>query len=178
MKFGVIQLVSGGYGRTEAEAYRNSMETVQLAEELGFDSVWIAEHHFTDYGLVPNTLQFLAAAAAMTERVRLGAAVVVSPLHNPIRIAEEAAFVDVLSGGRLDLGLGRGYQPSEYAAFGMSMEQSRARFSESTDFLRKAFTSTEPFDWEGEFYKGEGICILPQPLQQPTPPTTSRRNRA
>jgi alkanesulfonate monooxygenase SsuD/methylene tetrahydromethanopterin reductase-like flavin-dependent oxidoreductase (luciferase family) len=170
MKFGVMQLVSGGYGRTEAECYRDNLEVVQLAEELGFHSVWVAEHHFTDYGLVPNTLQYLAAAAALTERIRLGAAVVVTPLHNPIRIAEEAAFVDVLSGGRLDLGLGRGYQPKEYGAFGMSMEESRARFEESVAFLHKAFTSTEPFDWDGQFYKGTDICILPRVAQEPYPP--------
>ena len=170
MKFGVMQLVSGGYGRTEAECYRDNLEMVQLAEELGFHSAWVAEHHFTDYGLVPNTLQYLAAAAAVTERIRLGAAVVVTPLHNPIRIAEEAAFVDVLSGGRLDLGLGRGYQPKEYAAFGMSMEESRARFDESVAFLKKAFTTKEPFDWDGQFYKGTDICILPSVLQEPHPP--------
>ena len=170
MRFGVMQLVSGGYGRTEAEVYRNNLELVQLAEELGFHSVWVAEHHFTDYGLVPNTLQYLAAAAALTERIRLGAAVVVTPLHNPIRIAEEAAFVDVLSGGRLDLGLGRGYQPREYAAFGMSMDESRERFNESVEFLRKAFTSTEPFDWDGQFYKGREIAVLPEVVQEPYPP--------
>ncbi|HVW31289.1 MAG TPA: LLM class flavin-dependent oxidoreductase, partial [Acidimicrobiia bacterium] len=143
---------------------------VQLAEELGFHSAWVAEHHFTDYGLVPNTLQYLAAAAALTERIRLGAAVVVTPLHNPIRIAEEAAFVDVLSGGRLELGMGRGYQPKEYGAFGMSMEESRARFAENVAFMEKAFASTEPFDWDGEFYQGTDICILPRAVQKPHPP--------
>lgn len=170
MRFGMMQLVSGGYGRTESEVYRNNLELACLADELGFHSVWIAEHHFTDYGLVGNTMQYLTAVATMTERIRLGAAVVVTPLHNPIRIAEEVAFLDVLSGGRVDVGVGRGYQPREFAAFGISMDETRERFNESVEFLRKGWTSEEPFDWDGEFYRGQEIAILPRPVQCPHPP--------
>src|SRR5262245_55230629 len=93
MRFGLMQLVSGVSGRTPAEVYRNNLELVVLADELGFYCAWVAEHHFSDYGLVPNTMQYLAAAAARTTRIRLGAAVVVTTLHNPIRIAEEVGFL-------------------------------------------------------------------------------------
>ena len=170
MKFGVMQLVSGGGGRTEREIYRDNLELVQLAEQLGFHSSWVAEHHFTDYGLVANTLQYLASAAMLTERIRLGAAVVVTTLHNPIRVAEEAAFLDVLSGGRVDIGVGRGYQPREFGAFGLDMDDSREIFSESIDFIRRAWTETEPFDWDGMHFSGKEISILPRSIQQPHPP--------
>ena len=170
MKFGLMQLVSGGGGRTESEVYRDNLEIACMAEDLGFDSLWVAEHHFTDYGLVANIMQYLTAVAVKTERIRLGAAVVVTPLHNPIRIAEEASFLDVISNGRLDLGVGRGYQPREFAAFGQSMDESRGRFDESIAFLRKAWESVEPFDWDGEFFSGQQIAILPRPIQNPHPP--------
>ncbi len=170
MKFGVMQLVSGGYGRSESVVYRDNLELVRYADELGFHSVWVAEHHFTDYGLVGNTMQYLTAAATMTERIRLGSGVIVTPLHNPIRIAEEVAFLDVLSGGRVDVGVGRGYQPREFAAFDIPMDETRERFNESIDFLKTAWASEEPFDWDGRFFQGTEIAILPRPVQCPNPP--------
>jgi natural product biosynthesis luciferase-like monooxygenase protein len=170
MKFGVFQLASGGWGQDQADVYEHNIELARLADELGFHSVWVAEHHFSDYGLVQSPLQYLAALAMVTERIRLGTAVVVTPLHNPVRIAEEAAFVDVISKGRLDLGVGRGYQPSEFAAFGLTLADSRERFDECVAFLEKAWTATEPFDWDGQFFKGTQIWTLPRPVQQPYPP--------
>src|SRR5438874_13793699 len=106
MKFAVMQVANGGFGRSEAEVYDNNLELALAADQFGFDAVWVAEHHTTDYGLVPNILQYLVAVAVRTERIRLGTAVVVLPLHQPIRVAEEAAFVDMISRGRLDLGVG------------------------------------------------------------------------
>ena len=170
MRFGLMQLVPGVTGRSANEIYRRNLEEVRLAEELGFSSVWVAEHHFTDYGMVSSTLQYLSAAAAMTDRIRLGAAVIVAPLHNPVRIAEEVAFLDALSNGRLDVGVGRGYQPREYSAFGLPIEESRERFDETIAFLRKAWTATEPFDWEGRFFSGREIYINPEVVQKPYPP--------
>jgi natural product biosynthesis luciferase-like monooxygenase protein len=170
MRFGLMQLVSGVGGRTPAEVYGDNLELVVLADELGFDCAWVAEHHFSDYGLVPNTLQYLAAAASRTTRIRLGAAVVVTTLHNPIRVAEEIGFLDQLSGGRIEVGVGRGYQPREFEAFGRSMEDSRAIFDDSIAFLRRAWSADGPFDWDGPSAQGRGIEIVPQPVQRPHPP--------
>ena len=170
MRFGLMQLVSGVGDRSPAEIYRDNLELVVLADELGFDCAWVAEHHFSDYGLVPNTLQYLAAAAVRTERIRLGAAVVVTTLHNPIRVAEEIGFLDQLSGGRIEVGVGRGYQPREFEAFGRDPEDSREIFDDSIAFLRRAWSAGGPFDWDGPSLSGRGIEIVPQPLQQPHPP--------
>lgn len=170
MKFGLVQLAAGGFGRSASTEYERSLELVRLAEELGFDSIWVGEHHFSDYGMLPNSLQFLAAAAAVTERIRLGTSVVVTPLHHPVRIAEEAAFVDCLSKGRLDLGVGRGYQPLELEAFGFDPESSTDRFDEAMAFLEKAWSTEDSFDWDGRFVQGRNINIVPRPVQQPHPP--------
>jgi natural product biosynthesis luciferase-like monooxygenase protein len=169
VKFGLMQLVSAVPGVTEGEVYRRNLEIVRLADELGFESTWVAEHHFSDYGLVPNTLLFPAAAAAQTNQIRLGAAVVVMPLHNPVRVAEEIAFIDHLSGGRLEIGVGRGYQPKEFEAFGLSMDDSRAIMDDGIALLRKAWSNDGPFDWDGPSTSGKGINITLQPLQKPHP---------
>lgn len=170
MKFAVMQVANGGFGRSEAEVYDNNFELAVAADQLGFDAVWVAEHHTTDYGMVPNILQYLVAVAVRTERIRLGTAVVVLPLHQPIRVAEEAAFVDMISRGRLDVGVGRGYQPGEFAAFGIPMPETRDRFNETVEFLRQAWAATEPFDFDGRFFSGQGIWTHPRPVQQPHPP--------
>src|SRR5215472_3095458 len=131
MKFATFHLVHWPEGLTHAGVYARELEMIEAAEELGFDGVWLAEHHFRNYGICPNIMTFAAFVAARTRRLRIGSGIVVLPLHSPIRAAEEAAMVDVLSGGRLDYGFGRGYQSVEFNGFGLALEEARARADES-----------------------------------------------
>ncbi len=143
------------------------------AEELGFDSVWIAEHHFSNrYGILPDPFSYLSYLAAKTTRIKLGAAVMVVPLHHPMRIVENSAFVDILSDGRFQLGLGSGYRPYEFAGLGIDFESRRARQAEAIPLILKGFHEKR-VKAEGEFFNfeiGEDFEIFPQPVQQPHPP--------
>jgi alkanesulfonate monooxygenase SsuD/methylene tetrahydromethanopterin reductase-like flavin-dependent oxidoreductase (luciferase family) len=169
MKFGMFCLLPGGHGREPGEIYRNNMALIELAEELGFYSAWVAEHHFSDYGMVNDPLLFLSAVAVRTKRIRLGTGVMVVPLHNPIRLAENAAFVDQLSGGRLDLGIGRGYQPHEFQSFDIAQEEAQERTEEIFEFMKAAWTQ-ERVDWNGKHYHAENVTLSPKPFQKPHPP--------
>ena len=126
MKFGIQNLLSIRDWQTHGEVYGHALAECRLADELGFDTVWLAEHHFSHYGICPSLAVLAAAVARETRRVRIGTAVVIAPFAHPIRIAEEWAMVDILSGGRLEFGLGRGYQPKEFAGLGVSMERTPA----------------------------------------------------
>ncbi|MCH8813570.1 MAG: LLM class flavin-dependent oxidoreductase [Chloroflexi bacterium] len=169
MKVGVFQLIPGSPERDHSQLYREAIEQVEYAERLGFDSVWLGEHHFTNYGICPSILTFASYIAARTERIRIGLAVAVLPFYQPLRLAEEAAMVDVLSGGRLDFGVGRGYQRVEFDGFGVSLEESRGRFKETLEILQLAW-SDGPFSYDGEFYKIDSVDVLPKPIQKPGPP--------
>src|SRR5690606_37223043 len=125
MRLGMLHLFENPIGKTEHEIVREQMELMVAAEDLGFDSIQPAEHHFSEYGYLASPQVSLAAVAARTSRIRLGTGVVVLPFHNPIRVAEDFAFLDLLSDGRVDLGVGRGYQPMEYRGFGVDQTQSR-----------------------------------------------------
>ncbi|MFI6484002.1 LLM class flavin-dependent oxidoreductase [Nonomuraea sp. NPDC050663] len=170
MKFSTFHLFHRFDGQSFKDVYDYHLELIELAEELGFDGVRLAEHHFRDYGVVPNLFTILAHAAARTERIRLGTGIVVLPLHNPVHVAEEAALVDVLSGGRLDLGIGRGYQSFEFEGFGIDLAEARDRFNESLEVILGLFTR-ESFQHEGKFYKtGAEVALTPRPVQTPHPP--------
>jgi hypothetical protein len=158
-----------GFGVSPARAIQDELELIAYADELGYDTCWVREHHFTQYGFLPNTMALLAHAAARTERIRLGTAVVTLPLHHPIRAAEDAALVDVLSGGRLALGIGRGYQSIEFEAFGIPLAESRARTDEAIEIMRRLWSATAPIDFEGRFFQFHGITLQPKPVQQPLP---------
>ncbi|WP_181778774.1 LLM class flavin-dependent oxidoreductase [Pseudonocardia pini] len=170
MRFGIFTLIETRDGDHQA-AYKEVMGQVEYAEELGFDNVWLAEHHGSHYGSMPSPQIFAAAAARATERIRIGAAVSVLPFANPVRVAEDWAMVDVLSNGRLDLGVGRGYQPPEYAMLGLTERQpvSRKVFRESLDILIGLYEN-ETFSYQGEFYSIEDVSITPRPVQRPRPP--------
>ena len=142
---------------------------IQLAEDLGFDGVWIAEHHFRTYGVCPSIMPFAAFVAARTTKVKIGAAVVVLPFHNPLRAAEEAAEVDILSKGRLMYGFGRGYQAIEFNGFNVSLEEARARTDEAVEIMKLAWTQDD-FSYDGRFTKVENLTIMPKPIQKPHPP--------
>ncbi|MDO8616478.1 MAG: LLM class flavin-dependent oxidoreductase [Dehalococcoidia bacterium] len=169
MKFGTFHLFQKPAGWTDEGVFRAELEQIQKAEELGFDAVWLAEHHFQWYGIATDLMQIGAWVAARTERVRIGTAVVVLPFHNPLRLAEQAATLDLLSGGRLDLGVGRGYQAAEYSGFNISMDESRARFAECVEVLVKAWTQ-ETFSHEGKYTQVRDVSVLPKPAQKPHPP--------
>jgi natural product biosynthesis luciferase-like monooxygenase protein len=169
MKFGIQNLLSIREWQVHAEVYAHALAECRLADELGFDTVWLAEHHFSHYGLCPSLAVLAAAVARETQRVRIGTAVVIAPFAHPIRIAEEWAMVDILSGGRLEFGLGRGYQPKEFAGLGVSMERTRERFDESLELIRQAWTR-DRVTFEGEFYTVRDVAVLPKPLQKPHPP--------
>ncbi|XVQ16032.1 LLM class flavin-dependent oxidoreductase [Spirillospora sp. CA-255316] len=170
MKFSTFHLFHQFAGHTAREVYDYQIEIVELLEELGFDGVWVAEHHFRDYGTVPNIFTLLSHLAARTERLRLGTGIVVLPLHNPIHVAEEAAMVDLLSGGRLSMGVGRGYQSIEFENFGLDLSEARDRFNESLDMLVGLWTKDD-FEYKGRFYETHHpLTLTPKPVQRPHPP--------
>ena len=150
--------------------YRCMYEQIIEVEKLGFDQAWVTEHHFSGYGgNLPHPPTFLAAVAQMTSRIRLGVAIAVLPLHNPLDLAESYAMVDVMSNGRLDFGVGKGSEPVEYRKFGASRDEATQRFTESANIIRQAW-SDQPINFRGEFYNCENVNILPKPVQRPHPP--------
>lgn len=170
MKFSTFHLFHQFAGQTAREVYDYQIEIVELLEELGFDGVWVAEHHFRDYGVVPNIFNLLSNLAARTERLRLGTGIVVLPLHNPVHVAEEAAMVDLLSGGRLEVGIGRGYQSVEFENFGLDLSEARDRFNECLDMLIGLWTQ-DGFEYKGRFYEtNHPLTLMPKPVQRPHPP--------
>src|SRR5207249_11442978 len=148
MKFGTFHLFQKPPGWGDEDVFRAELEQIEKAEELGFDAVWLAAHHFQWYGIATDLMVIAGWVAARTQRVRIGTAIVVLPFHNPVRLAEQAATIDIMSGGRLDFGVGRGYQAAEYAGFGISMDESRARFNERPADVVHAWTE-ESFSSDG-----------------------------
>jgi alkanesulfonate monooxygenase SsuD/methylene tetrahydromethanopterin reductase-like flavin-dependent oxidoreductase (luciferase family) len=155
---------------TLADYYRSMYEQIVEVEKLGFDYAWVTEHHFGGYGgTLPHPPTFLAAVAQMTSRIRLGVAVAVLPLHNPLELAEAYAMADVISNGRIDFGIGKGSEPVEYRKFGASRDEATQRFSESAEIIRQAW-SDGPINFRGQFYCYDNVNILPKPVQRPHPP--------
>ena len=140
-----------------------------LAEELGFDSVWLTEHHYADYGLSSAPSVLLATVAARTRRIQLGMAVYVIPFHHPLRLAEETASIDILSGGRLIVGLGRGNRAMEFFGHGIPQQENRARMEEGVDVLLQAWTR-ERVTYTGDYWRIDNVPVYPKPLQKPPPP--------
>jgi natural product biosynthesis luciferase-like monooxygenase protein len=169
VKFSIQQLLTLRHWQTHAEVYADALAECRLAEALGFDTIWLAEHHFSEYGIMPSLAVFAAALARETHRARLGTSVVVAPFIHPLRIAEEWAMVDILSGGRLEFGIGRGYQPREFRGLGVSMERTRERFDECVAIVKQAWTQ-ERVAFQGEFYSVPDVAVFPRPLQRPHPP--------
>jgi probable F420-dependent oxidoreductase len=141
----------------------------ELAEASGFDSCFFGEHHQDRDGFLPSPLIVASAVAARTRRLRIGTSVILLPLHHPVRVAEDAATLDIVSKGRLVLGVGIGYQPADFRAFAVPMEQRVARFEESLEILRRCWMG-ERFSFRGAHFTLEDVQILPRPIQQPGPP--------
>jgi alkanesulfonate monooxygenase SsuD/methylene tetrahydromethanopterin reductase-like flavin-dependent oxidoreductase (luciferase family) len=169
MRFGTFFFFQAPPGHDHADIIRREMQQVEWSEELGFDEVWFTEHHFIDYGLSVDPGTLAAAAAARTRRVRIGLAAAILPFHDPIRLAEQMALVDILSEGRLDVGVGRGNRPAEFRGYRVPQEQSRERFDEAVDIMVRAWTE-ERFAWQGRFFQIPEVRVIPKPLQRPHPP--------
>lgn len=169
MQFGVMYLFSEYGNVPQAQVFSEFLEEIELAEELGFAAIWLPEHHFSIYGILGDTLTLAAAISQRTKRIKIGTSVVLLPLQHPVRIAEQAALVDMLSDGRLLLGLGRAYQPKEFAGFGIDPAESRERFNEGLEMLLGAFTQ-DNFSYEGKYWSCNDVTLFPKPVQQPHPP--------
>jgi alkanesulfonate monooxygenase SsuD/methylene tetrahydromethanopterin reductase-like flavin-dependent oxidoreductase (luciferase family) len=153
-----------------AEGFFDFVETNVEAEALGFHSSFVTEHHFTGIGQVSATLTLLSFLAARTTRLRLGTAVLVLPWHNPVLLAEQVATLDLLSRGRLELGVGKGYRHNEFAGFAMSPDEAEPRFQEVLEVLLRALASDEPFSHHGRFFRFDRVVVEPPPQQRPHPP--------
>ena len=169
MNVGLMFLFSDLSKVPQNRVFAEVLEEIDYAEELGFDSVWLPEHHFATPGLLGNPLMLAAAVSQRTERIKIGIAATVLPFQHPLRIAEDAALVDVLSNGRLMLGVGRGWQVPEFQTFQVDQTASRAMFLESVDIIRRAWTK-ESFSHDGEFWQFKDVSIFPKPVQKPHPP--------
>jgi alkanesulfonate monooxygenase SsuD/methylene tetrahydromethanopterin reductase-like flavin-dependent oxidoreductase (luciferase family) len=172
MKFGLFGGArSAGEGAVgDSLGYRKYIDYVLAAEALGYHSVFVVEHHFTGVGQLSASLNFLSYLAAKTRRIRLGTAVIVLPWHNPALLAEQVATLDLLSEGRFDLGVGKGYRETEFAGFSIPIGEATERFDETLAFLRKAWSSPDRFSHHGKRWRFENIVIEPRPAQQPHPP--------
>ncbi len=153
-----------------AEGFRDFIDYNVEAEALGFCSTFVVEHHFTGYGQVSATINLLTWLGARTRHLRLGTAVMVLPWHNPVLLAEQAATLDLLSGGRLDFGIGKGYRYNEFAGFCVPMEEADARYEEALGVILKAWTADEPFSHRGKYWQFDNIVVEPPTAQRPHPP--------
>ena len=169
MQVGLFTIVPWHESLTAEESLRNALEQITLADQLGLDEVWLGEHRFSRHGLLSGFFSFAGHVAARTTRLRIGTAVVVLPLHNPILVAEELAMLDVLSGGRLEVGIGSGYQRQEFDGIGVDMEESRERFREATEVIRQAWME-ERLTFQGKYTQVDDLWVIPKPLQKPHPP--------
>jgi alkanesulfonate monooxygenase SsuD/methylene tetrahydromethanopterin reductase-like flavin-dependent oxidoreductase (luciferase family) len=173
MQFGLFGSAAARRGGPEfdsSEGFRDFIDYNIEAEALGFHSTFVVEHHFTGYGQVSATLNLLTWLGARTRRLRLGTAVLVLPWHNPVLLAEQTATLDLLSEGRLDFGIGKGYRYNEFAGFCVPMEEADARFDECLEVILKAWTADEPFSHRGKYWAFDEIVVEPPTAQKPHPP--------
>jgi len=167
MKVGMSVFMQNANNRwSDYEVYRNDLRLADQAEPLGFDSIWSVEHHFTPYTMVPDVVQFLTFMAGRTTKIELGTMVIVLPWHDPVRVAEQIAMLDLLSNGRIIIGFGRGAATVEYNGFRVPMEESRERFVEAAEVVVKALTN-ERFEHQGRFFQIPETSIRPRPFSHP-----------
>jgi alkanesulfonate monooxygenase SsuD/methylene tetrahydromethanopterin reductase-like flavin-dependent oxidoreductase (luciferase family) len=172
MRFGLFGSATARHGGPDVDSgqgYRQFVDYNIEAEALGYHSTFLVEHHFTGFGQVSASLSLLTWVAAKTKTLRLGTAVLVLPWHNPVLLAEQAATIDLLSGGRLDFGVGKGYRHNEFLGFCVPIAEADARFNESLDVIVKAWTAKQRFSHHGKYWDFEDIIVEP-PTAQKTPP--------
>jgi alkanesulfonate monooxygenase SsuD/methylene tetrahydromethanopterin reductase-like flavin-dependent oxidoreductase (luciferase family) len=172
MKFGIFIFGDNHpeLGRSNQKYYEEVLTIAEWAEELGFDSFWLGEHHLYWYGTCVSPPMLIAALGQRTKTIRLGPAVSVLPLHHPLLVAEEYALADNLCGGRLNFAIGSGFSPVEYKMFGMTMEEAREKYWEAFDVILKAWTQDD-FSHRGKHYQIENGSVYMKPVQKPLPPT-------
>jgi alkanesulfonate monooxygenase SsuD/methylene tetrahydromethanopterin reductase-like flavin-dependent oxidoreductase (luciferase family) len=173
MRFGLFGSATARHGGPDVDSgqgYKQFVEYNVEAEALGYHATFLVEHHFTGFGQVSASLSLLTWVAAKTKTLRLGTAVLVLPWHNPVLLAEQAATIDLLSGGRLDFGVGKGYRHNEFAGFCVPIEEADARFNESLDVIVKSWTSKQRFSHHGKYWNFEDIIVEPPTAQKPHPP--------
>ena len=170
MKFGLFYRLPCATTQDAATRYRETIEQIVYAEELGFDTAWLAELHFNPrFSIMPAPLLVAAALAQRTSRIRLGTAVLLLPLQHPLRTAEEAAVVDLLSQGRVELGVGRGMIAIHFQGFNIPREESRERFEEALTIITRAWTH-ETVQFNGKYFQVPETAVVPKPVQKPHPP--------
>jgi alkanesulfonate monooxygenase SsuD/methylene tetrahydromethanopterin reductase-like flavin-dependent oxidoreductase (luciferase family) len=173
MRFGLFGSATARHGGPDADSglgYKQFIDYNIEAEALGYQSTFLVEHHFSGAGQVSASLTLLTWLAAKTKTLRLGTAVLVLPWHNPVLLAEQAATIDLLSGGRLDFGVGKGYRHNEFSGFRIPIEEGEARFRECLDVVVKSWTSKERFSYRGKFWQFDDIIVEPPTAQKPHPP--------
>src|SRR5258705_3456608 len=171
MRFGTYYFLQAPPAVTHPDVIRREIEQMVWTEARGFDTIWLTEPPFIDYGLSVSPAVLATAAAMRTRRVRIGLAAAILPFHDPIRLAEELAMVDILSEGRLDVGVGRGNRPVEFEGYRVPQIDNRERVDECLAILLKAWT-LERFAFEGRHFKIPEVRVIPKPLQRPHPPGT------
>jgi len=170
MKFGLFYQLPCAPTQNEVTRYHETIEQIVYADELGFDSAWLAELHFNrPFSIMPSPLILATAIAQRTKRIRLGTAVALLPLQHPLRTAEDAATVDVLSQGRLEFGVGRGTIPLHFQGYNVSRNESRERFEEALTIIERAWTQ-ETCSFAGKYFQVPETAVEPKPLQKPHPP--------
>jgi alkanesulfonate monooxygenase SsuD/methylene tetrahydromethanopterin reductase-like flavin-dependent oxidoreductase (luciferase family) len=170
MKFGILQFFSWPDRRIDLPTvYERALGRIEIMDGAGYDAVWLTEHHFNDYSVCPSIPVMGAYAAARTKRIRIGTGVTLAGLYHPLRLAEEIALLDVLSGGRVNWGAGRGFDAREFRAFGVPPEESQLRFREAVDIVLQAWRN-QRLTYHGKYFSFEDIEVLPKPLQRPHPP--------
>ena len=171
VRFGVLYDFRNvpGSALATSEVYARTLDQIRAVDELGFDSVWLTEHHFVDDGYLPSPLTVSGAIAAVTRRVRIAQDVLLLPHYHPVRLAEDLAVLDQLSNGRMMLGVGMGYVPGEFRALGTHPTHRLSLMEESLDVLALAFSEDE-FDYRGKRFQLEGVRVRPRPLQPGGPP--------
>lgn len=169
MKVGILQFFSWSRRIPLETVYARALERIEIMDQSGYDAVWFAEHHFTTYSVCPSINVMAMHAADRTKHMRIGTGVTLAGFYHPLRLAEDLAMLDLLSGGRLNWGAGRGFDPGEFKNFKVPVEESSDRFRECVDIVLKAWTN-ERFSHQGQYWDFEDVEVLPKPLQQPTPP--------
>src|SRR5713226_3012587 len=149
--------------------YSEILDQIAWSESHGFDDVWLSEHHFIEDGYLPSILPVAAAISARTKRIRIASGVLLMPFHNPVRLAEDIAVVDVISGGRFEFGVGVGFKLEEFDSFGVSFKERGSRTNESLDIIRRLL-SGETVTYKSDFFNFKNIKVAPEPIQKPHPP--------
>ena len=170
MKLGVLQFFSWPERRVPLETvFARALERIEIMDRAGYDAVWLAEHHFSSFSVCPSVHLMGTMAASRTKRLRIGTGVSLAPFYHPLRLAEEVALLDVLSGGRVNWGAGRGFARVEFENFGVPPDESTSRFHEAVEIVLRAW-SEERLSFAGNHFRFDGVEVLPKPLQKPRPP--------